>query len=203
MYKVFFNDRKLFLTDDFTRHFQVNYGLFYKYRNIEDLQELLSLYSKLTKIDCLYLFHNDIEELREDFRKCFLRIEAGGGLIRNTKGEFLLIYRRGRWDLPKGKLSGSESHESAALREAEEECGIKGLEIIRPLISTYHIYWLKTEMVLKRTTWFEMVYKGKEEPVPEKEEDITDIRWVAVKDLEYYLKQCFPLIRDVFISFGI
>ena len=203
MYKVFFNDRKLFLTDNFTRHFQVNSGLFYKHRNIEELQELVILYNRLNRIENLYLFHEDIEELREDFRKCFMPIEAAGGLIRNPVGEYLLIFRRGRWDLPKGKLSKNESHEKAAVREVEEECGIEGIEVIRPLLSTYHTYKLENQMVLKRTMWFEMLYKGKKKPSPEKEEDITEVRWVSADELEKYLKHCFPAILDVFTSFGI
>ncbi len=202
MYKVFFNDRKLFLTDNFIKHFQVNYGLFYKYRNIEDLEELISFYSKLTQIDNLYLFHEDIEGLRENFKKCFKQIEAAGGLIRNSKGDFLLIYRRGRWDLPKGKLRKKESYQEAAIREVEEECGISGVEIIQPLISTYHTYYIKEKIVLKRTAWFEMVYSGKKTPVPQKEEDITEVRWIPVAKLDKYLQQCFPAVRDVFIYFG-
>ena len=203
MYKVFFNDRKLFLTDNFSRHFQVNYGLFYKYRNNEDLKELIELYSKLKKIDSLYLFHNDMEELRENFRKCFIPIEAAGGLICNPKGNFLLIYRRGRWDLPKGKLTKEESHEAAAIREVEEECGISGVKIVRPLISTYHTYDFKDGMALKRTTWFEMYYDGINTASPQKEEGITQIRWITASDLSKYLKHCFPAIRDVFTAFGI
>jgi len=203
MYKVFFNDRKLFLTDNFTKHFRVKYGLFYKYRNIEDLEELISFYSKLTKIDSLYLFHQDIEELRKNFRKCFKPIEAAGGLIRNSKGDFLLIYRRGRWDLPKGKLGKNESCEEAAIREVEEECGILGVEIKQPLIATYHTYNLGEEIVLKRTAWFEMVYTGKNKPVPEKEEGITEVRWITAPELDNYLQQCFPAIKDVFIYFGV
>ena len=67
MYKVFFNDRKLILTDNFTKHFQVNYGLFYKYRDLEDLKEIISLYNKLSKIDTLYLFHHDIDKGKPHF----------------------------------------------------------------------------------------------------------------------------------------
>ena len=202
MYKVFFNDRKLFLTDDFTRHFQVNHGLFYKYHDIEDLKELVEVYSKLTKIESLYLFHHDIEMLREDFKKCFKNIYAAGGLIKNSDGDFLLIYRRGRWDLPKGKLRKKESYEEAAIREVEEECGISGVKVLQPLISTYHTYYLKEKIVLKRTAWYEMVYTGKKTPVPQQEEGITEILWIPAAKLDKYLQQCFPAIRDVFAYFG-
>lgn len=203
MYKVFFNDRKLILTDDFTRHFQVNFGLFYKYRDIEDLTELISVYSKLSKIETLYLFHHDIERLRKDFRKCFISVPAAGGLVRNKNGKFLMIYRRGKWDLPKGKLEKKESIDAAALREVEEECGIHDINIVRPLLSTYHTYKYKKGLALKKTSWFEMLYTGNKTPKPQISEDIQKVKWVKAKNLEQYLEVSFPAIRDVFNSFGI
>jgi 8-oxo-dGTP pyrophosphatase MutT (NUDIX family) len=203
MYKVFFNDRKVFLTDDFTKHFQIRYGLFYKYRDREDLRELINLYQHLSKIDSLYIFHTDVEELRNDFKSCFISLNAAGGLIRNEHDEFLLIYRRGKWDLPKGKLNKSESFEKAALREVEEECGISKIKIVKPLISTYHTYPYKDGTAIKKTSWFEMVYKGNEEPKPQVEEDIEEIRWVPKEKLDFYLKNSYPAIVDVFMYFGV
>lgn len=203
MYKVFFNDRKVFLTDNFAKHFQVRYGLFYKYRGTDDLKELIQLYTQLSLIDSLYLFHNDIEELREAFRKCFVPINAAGGLVRNDKGEFLLIHRRGKWDLPKGKLNRKETFENAALREVEEECGITGIKLIKPLMSTYHTYLVEEGLALKKTSWFEMLYKGKSNPIPQAEEDIKEVKWVAADKLEPYLNESFPAIRDVFTYFGV
>jgi 8-oxo-dGTP pyrophosphatase MutT (NUDIX family) len=203
MYKVFFNDRKLFLTDNFAKHFQVNYGLFYKYRSVDDLKELIRFYAQLTRIDTLYLFHNNIEELRDAFRQCFIPVNAAGGLIRNTRGEYLLIHRRGRWDLPKGKLDKKESFEEAALREVEEECGLSGIEIVKPLISTYHTYPVKDGLALKKTSWFEMRYTGKSKPSPQVEEDINEVKWIAEEKLESYLNDSFPAIRDVFTYFGV
>ena len=189
MYKVFFNDRRLILTDNFTKHFQVNYGLFYKYRNGEDLKELINLYFKLSRIDTLYVFHSDIDELRDAFRECFIPIFAAGGLVRNEQGDFLLIHRRGKWDLPKGKLAENESYEAAALREVEEECGIRKTEIIRPLLSTYHTYAYKDDLALKRTTWFEMLYTGSEAPKPQTSEDIKEVKWVSPEQVESYLEE--------------
>ena len=150
MYKVFFKDRKVFLTDNFAEHFQVKYGLFYKLRDGGDLQELLSFYSNLKSIDSLYLFHPDIDYLREEFRKCFTLIPAAGGLVTNSKGEFLLIHRKGKWDLPKGKLDRGESVEAAAVREVEEECGIQGVQLLEPLVATYHTYPYKDGTALKK-----------------------------------------------------
>jgi ADP-ribose pyrophosphatase YjhB (NUDIX family) len=203
MYKVFFNDRKLFLTDNFAKHFQVRHGLFYKYNNLEDLKELISFYQQLSRIDSLYVFHNDIEDLQDAFRKCFIPINAAGGLVKNSKDEFLLIFRRGKWDLPKGKLDNDESFSEAALREVSEECGITGLEIIRPLLSTYHTYPYQKGTALKKTSWFEMTYEGSETPSPQYEEDIEEIRWVSGGELKTFLSNSYATIGDVFTYIGI
>lgn len=203
MYKVFFNDRKVFLTDNFSKHFQVRYGLFYKYRDKEDLFELLALYRQLSKIDSLYIFHTDIEALQNAFKECFITINAAGGLVKNSKGEYLLIFRRGKWDLPKGKLDNGESFDKAALREVKEECGIHKLSITKPLLSTYHTYPYKKGTALKRTSWFEMLYSGNKNPVPQTEEDIEEIRWVSKEKLPNYLSNCFPAIIDVFKYTGV
>jgi 8-oxo-dGTP pyrophosphatase MutT (NUDIX family) len=203
MYKVFFNERKVFLTDDFSKHFQIRYGLFYKYRNREDLRELITFYQHLSKIDSLYVFCSDVEELRNAFKSCFIPLNAAGGLIKNVKDEFLLIYRRGKWDLPKGKLNNGESFESAALREVEEECGISGVEIVKPLMSTYHTYPYKDGTALKKTSWYEMKYKGTGTPQPQTEEDIEEIRWVPAEKLDFYLKSSYPAVGDVFSYVGV
>jgi len=78
MYKVFFNERIVLLTDDFIRNFQLRHGLFYKYRNVEDLKELIAFYWKLKRIDTLFIFHHDIEELRERFKSCLSRYMQPG-----------------------------------------------------------------------------------------------------------------------------
>jgi 8-oxo-dGTP pyrophosphatase MutT (NUDIX family) len=203
MYKVFFNDRKLFLTDNFAKHFQVRHGLFYKFRDLEDLKELIHFYNQLSRIESLYIFHSDIDELRDAFRQCFIPIYAAGGLVKNLKEEYLLIFRRGKWDLPKAKLDNGESFADAALREVEEECGISNLGIVRPLLSTYHTYPYQDGLALKKTSWFEMIYKDTEVPVPQHEEDIEEVRWVAEDQLKTYLPESYSTIVDVFTYLGI
>jgi 8-oxo-dGTP pyrophosphatase MutT (NUDIX family) len=128
---------------------------------------------------------------------------AAGGLVRNSKDEFLLIFRRGKWDLPKGKLNKKETFDQAALREVEEECGISGIQIQNPLISTYHTYSYKDGIALKKTTWFEMLYEGDGRLSPQKEEDIEEARWIPKNQLGPYLDKSFPAICDVFTYYGV
>lgn len=197
MYKVFFNERIVLLTDDFIRNFQIKYGLFYKYRNVEELKELLGFYRELKQIDTLFIFHRDIEQLRERFKSCFQQVNAAGGLIRNSEGRYLVMKRRGKWDLPKGKLDRRESYEDAAIREVSEETGLFEVEIVNPLIATYHSYSMDSKPVLKRTQWFEMLYRGNDAPVPEKDEDITEIKWVKKEELNRITDNTYLAIIDV------
>ena len=197
MYKVFFNDRTIFLTDEFSKHFQVKFGLFYKYRNIPDLKELINFYSRLKRINTLFLFHYDIDELRDAFRSCFLNIHAAGGLVINDHEKYLFIKRRDKWDLPKGKLDRNETFEIAAKREVMEECGFEDITIVNPLLSTYHTYLLKGEMVLKKTSWFEMRYEGNRTPIPQTEEEITEIRWFDKGNLQEIIENTYLSVLDV------
>jgi 8-oxo-dGTP pyrophosphatase MutT (NUDIX family) len=197
MYKVFFNDRNVFLTDDFAKTFEAKYGLFYKYHNKEDLIEILEFFRQLKRIEHLFIFHHDIDELRTVFRSCFRIIEAAGGVVKNKKGQMLIIYRHGKWDLPKGKLEAGETFEQAALRETEEECGIKNLKIGSRLLSTYHTYLIDEKPVLKKTLWFEILYNGNKMPVPQQKEDITEIRWIDLSEMELILKNTYGSVRDV------
>jgi 8-oxo-dGTP pyrophosphatase MutT (NUDIX family) len=197
MYKVFFNDRVVLLTDDFIRNFQVKYGLFYKYKDVSELKELLGFYWDLKQINTLFIFHHDIDELRERFKSCFQSVNAAGGLVRNEEGQYLVMKRRGKWDLPKGKVNRNEKLQDAALREVSEETGLTDLKIINPLLSTYHSYFIDDELILKRTSWYEMEFHGFEKPIPEEEEDITEVRWVNKDDLPKITDNTYLAIIDV------
>jgi len=197
MYKVFFNDRTVYFGDDFSRAFEKNKGLFYRYNNILELDELLKAFGSLNQIENLYIFHEDMLMVIEEFKACFNYLEAGGGLVFNSEGDFLAIKRNGVWDLPKGKLEKGEDFETAALREVEEETGLQGLELIHPIISTYHTYPLKDELALKKTKWFEMLYTGTEVPVLQAEEGITDYKWTHAGQTDYFRQNTYKSILDV------
>jgi len=197
MYKVFFNDRTVFFGDDFSKAFKRNKGLFYKFNNFQELYDLIELFASLKQIRSLYIFHTDMLLLVEEFKACFTTVEAGGGIVFNNRGEFLVIERKGVWDLPKGKLKKGENYEEAALREVGEETGLKGLVTVQPLLSTYHTYPLKGERILKKTRWFEMRYHGRARPRLEEEEDITDYRWVRPGMTDFIRKNTYSSILDV------
>lgn len=124
--------------------------------------------------------------------------EAAGGLIRNQAGEILLMFRRGHWDLPKGKLDPGETPEVCALREITEETGLVHIQIENKLTDTWHTYSLGEKNILKQTHWYEVVFKGDELTIPQIEEDIVDIQWIKPENIKHYMKYTYPGIRDVF-----
>jgi 8-oxo-dGTP pyrophosphatase MutT (NUDIX family) len=124
-------------------------------------------------------------------------VAAGGGLVYTDNHTVLLIYRRGKWDLPKGKLDEGETPAVAAVREVQEETGVEHLELEEPLTVTYHTYMEKGRLVLKESHWFLM--KSPEQPslVPQQEEDIEQCIWVKRDDLQQYFQNTHPSILDV------
>jgi 8-oxo-dGTP pyrophosphatase MutT (NUDIX family) len=131
-------------------------------------------------------------------------IIAAGGLVQNTNGEILLIFRRGFWDLPKGKLDAGELIPECAIREVQEETGIQTLDLGPLICTTKHTYfdtWLNQD-VEKHTHWYAMLSLANETLVPQTEEDIEKIEWVPVHKLPQYLLKTYPTIRTVFEVFN-
>lgn len=129
--------------------------------------------------------------------------EAAGGLVRNAGGDILLMFRRGHWDLPKGKLDPGETIEECALREITEETGLSHIQIERHLTDTWHVYPLEGKQILKQTHWYEVAFTGTELTVPQIEEDIVDIQWIKPENIKHYLKFTYPNIRKVFEEAGV
>jgi 8-oxo-dGTP pyrophosphatase MutT (NUDIX family) len=147
----------------------------------------------------------ETKNLADDFKKfCaeFKIIEAGGGLIKNDKGQYLMIYRHDKWDLPKGKLDKNESPEQGAVRECEEECGLKDIKLKDFLMHTYHIYPYKGSWALKKTWWYNME-SNETDLVPQLEENITKVEWKDKKDMPKVLKNTYSNIVDILAKVGL
>lgn len=139
------------------------------------------------------LVASDIDDAVQVMESLFTPIEAAGGLVYKRDGNLLFIKRRGKWDLPKGKLDKGETTREAALREVEEETNLSDLEIVEELPLTRHTYKEKSTRLLKRTYWFKMTSSG-ENARPEAEEDITEIKWMKPKD---FLQQDYDTYRTL------
>jgi len=125
-------------------------------------------------------------------------INAGGGIVQNDDGEFLLIFRNGKWDLPKGQQDDGEALSLTAIRETSEECGIKELTLIKPIASTRHSYWLDDLLVFKKTQWYHLHTPGRPTPCPQVEEGIELCCWCSKEEAKQLLNESYPSIRWLF-----
>ena len=161
----------------------------------EDLQLLINELEN-TKNQQIQIIGN-IEKNWSVFSSHFHLIEAAGGLVKNEQKEWLFIFRNGTWDLPKGKWEEGETIKECAVREVAEECGIEEPKIVSPLSPTYHTYKLNGQHILKKTHWFAMKSEDDSELIPQTEEGITDVKWVAISEAEKLARDSFGSIKEV------
>ena len=129
-------------------------------------------------------------------------IRAGGGLVENEKGEILFMFRRGKWDLPKGKLDPGETLAACALREVSEETGVTRLELKKFLLVTEHEYEENGLPILKETHWYQIIANGNQLLIPQTEEDITELKWLGPSDFSIVQQNTYPGILDVLKAGG-
>ena len=147
--------------------------------------------------DNIKIVSSDLNSLLELFKSKFYYIEAAGGFIEKDN-EFLFIHRQGIWDLPKGKLEKGETIKNAAIRECEEECGIKQLTITKQLSSSFHLYKYKKGFALKQSYWFYMKSDYSKKLTPQIEEDIDEVKWFSKHEIEtIIINHTYYTIRDV------
>lgn len=199
MFTIYFDTRKLIVCDNPEIPLEDPNNIIYSYYNSSDIKELPVLMRDNLNIKSLYI---PTEPGREQsvFRNIcseFVQINAGGGLVVNENGEYLLIYRNGYWDLPKGKQEPGEDIRNSALREVEEECGLHNLELRELICITNHTYMLRGQFMLKHTYWYKMRCKSQESLIPQTEENITKCIWVKPDELEPYFHKTYPSILEV------
>lgn len=116
-------------------------------------------------------------------------IESAGGLVCNNSHHILLIFKRGKWDMAKGRIEQGQSKVEAALREVSEETGLEHsrLTIHGKLVSTWHTTSHGGVKYLKKTHWYLMEYDGDDDDTnPQVEEGIIECRWVHLSNLPNY-----------------
>ncbi|MBC7850400.1 MAG: NUDIX hydrolase [Chitinophagaceae bacterium] len=141
--------------------------------------------------------HPDIDKAKKAIWKKFTIIQAAGGIVLNEKKQLLFIFRRGKWDLPKGKLDTGESIEQCAVRETEEETGLKDVVVTDHLLTTFHTYDENGKHILKETYWYLMNVGGEQNPEPQLEEQITALEWADRDNLQKYVANTYPSILEV------
>ncbi|GAA5222080.1 NUDIX domain-containing protein [Membranihabitans marinus] len=158
----------------------------YQYNGkVKTLPNFIDSLEKAKQPKKILLYYKDFIQLKDEFKGMYRKITAGGGLVFNPQNEILFIYRRGYWDLPKGKMEKDENKRQCALREVEEETGLKGLTINKKITKTRHTYRHPRtgQRMLKITHWYEMHTTGDYQDLSlQAEEDIEDAKWVTLND---------------------
>ena len=198
--KIYFDSKPVYLCDELTpaidelkeqKDTVYMYGISTKYIQSMPRQIQEPAYSQGI------IYHENLAELKNVFFEQFEIIQAGGGLILNEQNEILLIFRRSKWDLPKGKLDPGETIEECALREVREETGLNNVVLGKKLDITFHTYTERGTLILKETHWFEMKSIGNEVLIPQTEEDILEAKWVNKEGLEECKKNSFAGIVEM------
>lgn len=185
MYKVFIDNRPAIF------EFDKREGYHMKSSDAEDtLKDFMS-----SNLKNLYLVLKSEKAFWNVF-KSFKYIEAAGGMV-NREGKYLFIFRNGKWDIPKGKVDKGEGVKEAAVREIEEECGLEKPVIVDELCTTFHTYQMKGKNVLKKTYWYLLDDVNPKEIIPQQEEGITALEFLAPSEFGKIRANTFPSIIEV------
>jgi 8-oxo-dGTP pyrophosphatase MutT (NUDIX family) len=185
MYKVFVNEKKLSISKN-----PLDFEKKIRYDGPATLEIAIDLLEN-TSCPELNIYGDQLEEIWNDFNQIYKVIEAAGGVVSNQNNEILFIRRLGKWDLAKGKIEKGETREVAAVREIEEETGLKELILEKFINTTFHIYTERNgEKILKTTHWFKVSYIGNAKPIPQTEEGISEVSW---KNKQQIMEQVFPM----------
>ncbi|HTM64787.1 MAG TPA: NUDIX domain-containing protein [Flavipsychrobacter sp.] len=204
--KIYFNNKPLILTNDrhsYIKEHQVAEG--YLFLTGAFSRNFRLAFEHLGRLTSLGVIIEDISEeaLKDELHALYEPIDAAGGVVLNEDGKVLMIYRRGKWDLPKGKRDDDEDIEYCALREVSEETGLQELTLGEKICDTYHVYSQNSQNLLKRTAWYKMFGTTKERLIPQKEENILEAKWIGEKDLALVVFKSYEAIREVLSKAGL
>lgn len=192
MYKIFVGDKPIILTTVVEQETNFKNYLLNTVNIGKVIKEL-----NTTKLEEVRLIHKNGEKLLKKFLKKLPNVVAGGGKVYNGNNEILFIYRNDKWDLPKGKIEGNESIEKTAIREVTEETGVAGLEITKPLETTYHIFKRNGNHKIKVTYWFEMKTSFEGNLYAQEEEGITKVEWLNQEQVFDALTNSYANIKGL------
>lgn len=196
MYKIYVNDKPIFLTDQIIEETD---GFEVSTQNNFSVAEILHKLRN-THIVGFYLYGTDLEQLWQKFTGHFKLIEAAGGLVIKD-GDLLLIHRNGIWDLPKGRVEKGETYKETAIREVTEECGINGLHIIKKIDISYHIYFEHKQNKIKKTHWYYMHTDSSEIPVPQTIEGISEAKYFPIEKVKELFPNMYKNIKETILKF--
>lgn len=221
MYKVFFNERVVFIkaqknellfnneaentvlsNNSITQSVDESSLLINTFyiETVRDFSSFWSLFISDESFDEAVLTGKTQDHVFSVMKDFFHVVEAAGGVVKDALDRILLIERLGKWDLPKGKIDKGETAEFAAIREVGEETGVLVARNLKEITTTFHVYsspFHNGEWVLKPTYWFEMQMLDSSKMSPQTSENITAVRWFSSNELSEVLKNTYRSLIDV------
>ena len=204
MYKIYINEQCLTLLP--SRKVKklmplVENSLFVRYFGTKKfLLNYIDMLEKGSKYDSIHIYADDYESLKNDFKSLYETVLAGGGLVLNENDEILFIFRRGFWDLPKGKMEGKETIKQCAVREVQEETGVGSLKLIKKICTTNHQFKRNGIRKIKKSYWYLMRAQNVK-LIPQEEEDITKAKWMTLGKFKDKERPVYKSIEDVLKKF--
>lgn len=199
MLKIYFNNKALFVSKEVNKEvaaLKTNpNNLFIDRFNDKDISLIIEKMED--GADGGSIINTPETEVLNALKHHLTLVQAAGGLVLTPNQNVLLIFRRGKWDLPKGKLDDGESLEVCSIREVEEETGLSNIHLKEKLLITYHTYYEKDEHILKETHWYLMNVQNEQELIPQTDEDIEKCEWISFENLNTYMQNTHPSIIDV------
>ncbi len=204
MYEIYINTNKLILADNqqvkniksIENHLIAPYS-----GKSKSLFSYIDMMEKSKRFGNIIIHFHDKKKLIQDFQKLYVIVKAAGGVVNNGSGKVLFIFRRGYWDLPKGKIDPGEKKKAAAIREVEEETGITQVTLGKKIRITRHTYRLKNgKRAIKRTHWYAMS-APQQKLVPQIEEDITEAKWIDLTNGYILDRPAFKNIDEVILDY--
>ncbi len=200
-FKVFIKDKLIIFTENMSFSIKDKNTVFYRYQGMVHLIVEFEHFIKAKKIRTLIVYRKkNVDQLFKFFIGRFKLTKAAGGAVISKKDEVLMIFRHGRWDLPKGKKNSGEKNKETALREVMEETGLQKLEIIKKLSVTYHFYRRNKKLIIKKTHWFLMKGKRNQVMIPALAEGIEKVKWVPFDKAKKKSNKTFRSISEVLVK---
>ena len=198
MHRIYFKNRCIVICEPEAAALADPNSIEFHFGDKVEIHTLVNMFETMDSLGRIVIPTEDVESTYRRLCSEFKEVDAAGGLVRNRRGDYLLIKRNGLWDLPKGHREKGEDFTVTALREVREETGVDNLEPGGLICITDHCYYRDDIWHLKHIWWYDMLYNEPVDLVPQKEEDITKAAWVAKSGLPPLLKNTFPSILEVF-----
>lgn len=198
MHKIYFEKRCVIICAPDDEALEDPNAVRFQLTSAEAIHSFVEMFEASAELARVFIPTEDIPATYRLFCGEFKEVNAGGGLVSNRRGDYLLINRNGLWDLPKGHQEPGEDIEVTSLREVQEETGVDKLQLRSLICITDHTYKRNGVWHLKHTWWYDMLYTDPVNLTPQREEDITKAAWVAKSSLPPFLTNTFPSIAEVF-----